>query len=292
MEERVAYARVTIDNILFATDFSSRSQAALPYALSMARKYGSKIFAVHVISVARDPSAVPIEGWQEIGAQALRKAREEMSHLEDQWKGIPHEAIFRNGDVWNELSAIVAEKEISLIVVGTRGRAGVSKLLMGSVAEKIFRQAACPVLTVGPNVSGEPESIADLHTILFPTDFSKESLAAAPYAISLAQENQAHLYLLHVTENPVDKLTENSLKTQLLDLVPPEAELWCEPKAFLDSGPAPEKVLEMADELAADLIVLGVKKAGRLPAATSHLPMATAYKIVTRSLSPVLTVHG
>ena len=108
-----------------------------------------------------------------------------------------------------------------LVVVGTHGRPGISKVLMGSVAERIFRQASCPVLTVGPNVSGEPEAIVDMHTILFPTDFSPESVAAVPYATSLAQEHQARVYLLHVTSGAVDDVPEVSVKTALHNLIPP-----------------------------------------------------------------------
>jgi nucleotide-binding universal stress UspA family protein len=163
---------------------------------------------------------------------------------------------------------------------------------MGSVAERIFRQAPCPVLTVGPNVCGEPDVAVEMRTILYPTDFSSESLAAAPYAISIAQEHQARLYLLHVTDGPVDKATEGSLKERLLDLIPQDAELWCEPKAYVDFGSTPEKILGLGEELAVDLIVLGVRRTPRLPGASTHLATATAYKVVTGAISPVLTVRG
>ena len=114
---------------------------------------------------------------------------------------------------------------------------------MGSVAEKIFWQAPCPVLTVGPNVCGEPDVAVEMRTILYPypTDFCSESLAAASNAISMAQEHQARLCLLRVTQSPVDKATEGSQ----------EAELWCEPKAYVDFGSASEKILGLGEELAA-----------------------------------------
>jgi nucleotide-binding universal stress UspA family protein len=289
---QVASKRVSLESILYATDLSRPSAEALPYALSIARKYGSTIFAVHVISSPAFLVSPPTVELQAIAAQALREANEGMGGLEGQMKGIPHEIIIRKGDIWEELSAIVNNKGIDLIVVGTHGRTGVSKVLMGSVAEKIFRQAPCPVLTIGPSVSGEPESVVDIHSILYPIDFTSESLAAAPYAISLAQENQAHLYLLHVTHSPVNSAAEASLMTRLRTLVPPEARLWCEPRAFVDSGDAAQRILELADELSIDLIVLGTKHVARLTGVATHLAMTTASKVVSHAVCPVLTVRG
>jgi nucleotide-binding universal stress UspA family protein len=289
---QVASKRVSLEKILYATDLSKDSAGALPYALSIARKYGSTIFAVHVISSLAFDVSPPTMAVQAIVAQALREANESMAGLADQMKGIPHEIMVRKGDIWDELSTIVNDKAIDLIIVGTHGRTGVSKLLMGSVAEKIFRQAPCPVLTVGPNVSGEARSIVDIHTILFPTDFSSESLAAAPYAISLAQENQARLYLLHVIPSSAYDSDEVSLAARLRALIPPEANLWCAPKAFVESGDVTQKILDLTDELAVDLIVLGTKGAARLAGISTHLAMATACKVVSHSVCPVLTVHG
>jgi|SRR5579872_1245813 len=289
---QVASKRVALEKIVFATDLSKDSAEALPYALSIARKYGSTIFAVHVVSSLAFDVTPPTMAVQAIVAQALREAKESMAVLANQMKGIPHETIVRKGDIWGELSTIVNDKDIDLIVVGTHGRSGVSKLLMGSVAEKIFRQAPCPVLTVGPNVSGEPRSIVDIHTILFPTDFSAESLAAAPYAISLAQENRARLYLLHVVPDSDPDYDEASLSARLLALIPPDANLWCAPKAFVEYGDVTQKIIDLTDELAVDLILLGTKGASRLAGITSHLAMATACKVVRESVCPVLTVHG
>ena len=268
---QAASARVPLKNILYATDFSAQSNAALPYALSIARKYGSKIFAVHVVSLSPFPGSSPTIAWQALAAQAVREAKEAMMKLEPQLEGIPHKALIRKGDISKELSRIVDEERIDLTVVGTHGRTGVSKALMGSVAEEIFRQTPCPVLTVGPNVCGEPAVAVGMRTILYPTDFSSESMAAAPYAISMAQEHQARLYLLHVTGSPVDKATENSLQERLLSLIPQEAKFWCEPKAYVDCGSASEQILGLAEELAVDLMLLGVKRTPRLAGASRHL---------------------
>ena len=292
MGTQLPSARVSLENVLFATDFSKHSNEALPFVISIARKYGSTIFAAHVHSFAPLGGLPPTVELQALAAQAMKEARTSMEGLDVPLGGIPHEFLVRRGDIWDELSSIVETKGIDLIVVGTHGRAGASKLLMGSVAERIFRQAPCPVLTVGPNVSAEPGSIADIHTILYPTDFSTESMAAFPYAVSLAQEDQARLYLMHVLPEPADESQEASLRSRLRALVPPEAKLWCEPKVFVESGDPAEVILELAEELAVDLIVLGTKHVSRFAGTRTHLGMATAYKIVRQAICPVLSVRG
>jgi nucleotide-binding universal stress UspA family protein len=292
MEKISTTTRVALDNILYATDFSRASSAALPYALSIARKYGSTLFAVHVVSLSPFSNTSPTMAWQALAGQALRAARDAMATFETRMSGVAHEFMIRKGDTWKELSSILEEKRIDLIVVGTHGRAGVSKVLMGSVAEKILRQAPCPVLTVGPHVGAEPGAVADLHSILYPTDFSPESLGAAPFAISLAQEHQARLYLLHVTENQDNEASQIAMKTALRKLVPPHPEFSCDPKVLIEFGAPAQKILDVAEELAVDLIVLGVKRAGIFPLVPTHFAMATAYKVVTGAICPVLTVRG
>ena len=291
MTTQAASKIITFDNILFATDFSKESNVALPFALSIAHKYGSKIFAVHVIAPPPLGNFPTIE-VQALAAQALREAHESAKELGRRLGAIPHETDLRRGDIWDELSAVTKEKKVDLIVLRTHGRAGVSKFLIGSVAERIFRQSKCPVLTVGPNVSGEPGSVADIHAILCPIDFTAASLAAFPYAVSLAQENQARLYLMNVVPTPLPDYEEASLKDRLKALVPPEANLWCEPKAFVESGDAGDRILEQAEELGVDLIILGIRPVSTLAGTRTHLGTATAYKVVSRALCPVLSVRG
>lgn len=290
MTMQTAAKIISFDNILFATDFSKQSDVALPFTLSIAHKYGSKIFAVHVLAPPPLGNFPTIE-VQALAAQGLREAHDSMKVFEPRLGRVPHEALLRKGEIWDELSGIAKEKNIDLIVLGTHGRAGVSKLLIGSVAERIFRQSTCPVLTVGPNVSAEPGSVADIHTILCPVDFTGESLAAVPHAISLAQENGARLYLMHVVPVAVPEYEEAVLMSRLRALVPTEAKLWCEPKVFIDSGDAGDRILEEAEELAVDLIVLGIRPVSTLVGTRTHLGMATAYKVVSRAICPVLSVR-
>jgi nucleotide-binding universal stress UspA family protein len=113
-----------------------------------------------------------------------------------------------------------------------------------------------------------------------------------PFAISLAQENQARLYLMTVSPDPIRNYEEASLKARLKALVPPEANLWCEPKAFAETGDAADRILEQAEELGVDLVVLGIRPVSTLAGTRTHLGTATAYKVVSHAICPVLSVRG
>jgi len=170
---------------------------------------------------------------------------------------------------------------------------------MGSVAEEIFRRSHVPVLTIGPAEHGGAHKAAKFRRVLLATDFGAESLAAAPYAFSMAQENNAELILLHVMRHPESPLTErgaedakSDISARLHETVPEAAELWCRPEAVVRTGDPAQQIVNVAKERHADLIVLGIRdKEGFLGAAT-HLGRATAHKVVAHATCPVLTVRG
>jgi nucleotide-binding universal stress UspA family protein len=225
--------------------------------------------------------------------ETRQQAHELLSHLE----GVEAEELVRSGDVWTVIEDVIETFKIDLVVLGTHGRTGWGKVLLGSVAETIFRKAPCPVITVGPHCSADPKHSVEFHKIVFATNFSLGSLVAAPYAVSLAQENQARLTLLHVIEEPTsglgnpDQLVPPELP-MLCRVVPKEARLWCEPEFLVEEGIAANKILEIAAEKKADLIVLGVHPPRGPLRADTHLPITTAHKVVSQAPCPVLTVRG
>ena len=298
-----AQARIQLKSILFATDFSPAANAALPWAATIARRYGAKVYAVHVCPPSFPPSMAsmqamaPADEWSALAEAAEVRAREKLEALMRELEGIERSVVIGWGDVWPVLAKVVEKDDVDLIVVGTRGRTGLGKLLLGSVAETIFRMASCPVLTVGPHSSDLPRA-GEFQHILFATNFNTESLAAAPFAISLAQENQAQLTLLHVVEKP--KTGELIIPEELVSfsahsleqLISDDVALWCKPESMVEVGEPAETILEIAQRENADLIVLGVHPPKGLPGASTHLPMATAHKVVARACCPVLTVRG
>jgi nucleotide-binding universal stress UspA family protein len=287
---------VTLRNVLLATDFSPVSDVALDYALSIARRYES---TVHVLHVVRPESyeLAPAESLAGAREMVRRWAEQEMAGLliSGRLRGTPHQVLIAEGELWPAVASAVEKNEIDLVVLGTHGRAGAAKLLLGSVAEQVFRLSDRPVLTVGPRVRPGSGGAIDLRRILFPTDFTSWGVRALPYAVSLAEEYHARLTLLHVVENPADatgkgaSAARKSISKELEALLPPGAELWCEPEAAVGFGDPVGAILEVAESKKADLIVMGVKADGAL---TAHLPGSKAYQILCRTACPVLTVRG
>lgn len=295
MKTAQAGRRIELKNILFLTDFSEPSEAALPYAESIAREYGCVIHALHVLTPALYTFTAPELTADAIAAQE-ESAERDMIRLTAQLTGVPNQAIIlRDAQLWPALEGVVKERDIDLIVLGTHGRTGAQKMLLGSVAEEIFRRSRVPVLTIGPWTRAGAHNAARFLRVLFATDFTPESLAAAPYAISLAQENQARLVLLHVIPDQAPKVGQPSVADimhRLYTMVPKDAELWCRPEAIVEYGDVAQKILDAAKERGADLIVIGVRSAaGRLGAAT-HLEGSVAHKIVAHAGCPVLTVRN
>lgn len=290
-------ARIAVKNIAFATDLSPASFAALPFAAGFARSFGAKVFGFYVKSPA--VYSIPEMGTVPATVEESRFAGQELEQrLKEQLAGVAFEVVIAQGDTWAALQKLIEERRIDLIVMGTHGRTGLRKAILGSVAEKIYRQSPCPVLTVGPHVSRKPEVAGQSQEILYATDFSEAAKAAAPYALSLAQESQARLTLLHVVEKPgVGDLTYpgqfiRSSMELLRETVPAEAGLWCEPHFEVEIGPPGEVILEMARRRGADLIVIGAKKPEAPLGLITHFGQATAYKIVCEAQCPVLTVRG
>lgn len=284
-------------NILFATDFSPGADAAIPRAVELAKRYGAKLYALHVRPPVVNPMT-SLAAWKKSERAAEIKEERQSLELLKAFQGIRPEILIKEGDLWPNLAETIEECKIDLIVIGTRGRSGIRKFVLGSGAEEIFRQVPCPVLTIGPHSAGEPKRGVEFARILLATDFSANSAAATRYAISLAQECQAHLTLLHVIEEPktgdlVRPFDLVSSSTHLLHkLVPPEAENWCAPEFAVEQGVVAEKILEVARNSEANLIVLGSRRPSGIPDAATHPPIGTVYKVVFQPDCPMLTIRG
>jgi nucleotide-binding universal stress UspA family protein len=300
---------VTFKNILLATDFSEVSRKAVPYAAAIASRYGSKIYLVHVIP-PKPRTPIPIEPLPaELDFGRLDAERDMKAFLRgDSLGDIPHEVLLEQGAIWDVLSESITRDEIDLLVLGTHGRGGLKKVILGSVAEELFRLASCPVLTVGPAVPAEPAGAKDFCRILFATDFGPASLNALPYAISLATESKARLILLHVVMPvpvvdvgpywyPGTDLVEQQKTARaryierLKKLIPPEVNLPSDPEFLVDFDFAPDAIVKIAADSQADLIVMGVNQSA-WARASAHLPWATAHEVVCHAKCPVLTVRS
>ena len=284
-----ANGRSSLKKILLATDFSSVSPIVLAHAVAIARRYKSKLYVAHVIPPDMYTS-VPAEILPQAVKETRQHAHHEMSGLlRLGLRRLRHQAMVEEGDVADVLLRLAREHAIDLLVIGTRGRRGVKRLLLGSVAEKVFRQARCPVLIVPPAAGEE----ARITRILYPTDFSKASLQAAPYAFSLARHYRAKLILLHVFEGNIHSieglarqrtLVQKRLKRSVLK----DVHLDVKPELTVEFGEPAERIRKAAAEWQASLIVLAVR---RDQPKVAHLAEGIAYKVVRQAPCPVLTVR-
>jgi len=291
-----AIKRVYLTKILVTTDFSEVSDRALDYAIALARRYDARLYLAHVITP--DPFQFAEPQLAQATYEKVRQAAEEGITdilISGKLRGVPHEVLMEEGNVWPTLETLIVEHEIDLVVCGTHGRGKVQKILIGSVAEEIFRQADTAVLTVGPAVKGDGRKEVELSNILFATDFGPGAEKAAAHAFSLAQEHDAHLTLFHVIESAA-AYTEESVARQkeinivrMKQLMPQGSENWCEPECRVTFGNAVEEILFVARESKADLIVMGAKARRTF---AGHVPLTIAYNVVTKATCPVLTVRG
>jgi nucleotide-binding universal stress UspA family protein len=279
---------LSLKNILLATDFSPGSETALKYAQALARRHASRVHTIHVNSPDSynllDPDAFAITFN---GPQANSKNIPDVLH--GLLTGLPSQTPLRQGAVWEVISDVVKRNEIDLLVLPSHGRHGIPRLVLGSVAEDVFRNVSCPVLTVGPDV--KPCREMKIKKVLLATHFEAGSTAPA-YAAQLCNEFGAKLTVLHVAdENKVtaNGKTSKGLAQQLMSVVPTEACLWQKPECILKYGLPSANILEVAQQMHADLIVLGARHPE--PAKiNSHLPWATAARVIAEAECPVLTV--
>jgi len=300
---------LSVKNVLFATDFSATSEAALPYATAICRRFRSTLHMVHVLSEASllmMTGGVDYVSMGTIFEDAHNEAKDKLDQIAAHFETIPHRNYVRHGLVWKNLAAIIEENDIDLVVVGTHGRTGLGKLLLGSVAEDILRHASCPVLTVGPKVCGRAKLPAfqnhahdlapaelELRQILFATNFAGTAPRLAQEAAWLAEEFHARLTLMHVMEDYTrlgsrPEPVEASLQ-RLRELIPPKTELQYIPETLLEFGHAPERILKAAEEREADMIILGARAYSEV--GSTHLPWSAAHHVIAQAHCPVLTIR-
>jgi len=288
----LATTKVAIKNVLLATDFSMSAEKALQAAVSLSKIFNAELKVANVLP----PPAYLVENGVAISDaySVLRKLSEDkianlkQSRLLD---GVRFKTILRDGEIAETICDLINEERIDVVVCGTHGAHGLEKVILGSVAEEIFRSVRCPVLTVGPKVK---DASVRFDNLLFTTDFSVVSMRAAQYALSFAQENDSKITLLNVIKrldsndpNAIADVYEEGL-ANLQMFAGPEAALWCEPRLQVEFGEPAESILRVAKENDAHLIVMGVKHA---PPTASHTLWSTASHVVQNASCPVLTVR-
>jgi nucleotide-binding universal stress UspA family protein len=304
---------IAIRSILCPFDGSGFSRRALEHAAALGRWHGAKVTLLHVFTgVPADPQDGPAAWFTPLEPQERKKI---VAWLADaaasaHAEGVVVEAQVVEGRPIPEILRVAKETEAGLIVLGTHGRTGFDRLLLGSVTERILRQAPCPVLTVTARAvpayrAGRPP----FERIVCPVDFSPASTRALEHALSLAQESYGRMTLMHALEQvPTDdagtmahfemarfdmagfqEAMERSARTRLQEAIPEGARDWCRPEILVARGRAWRAILQAAEERDADLIVLGVH--GRNPIDVTLFGSTTQH-VVRAAKCPVLVTRS
>lgn len=296
---------VHIEKILCPIDFSDFSRDALDHAVALAGWYEAGLIVMHVVPIPTVP--LPIAGVP-IDAPAFPVNTAETTTHVQEWahdsigsSNIPMDVFVTSGSAAIEIARHAELSGADLLVLGTHGRTGFQRLLLGSVTEKVLRTTSVPVMTIPPPVK-KPESIR-FRTILCAVDFSDESMRALEYALSLAKEADARIILLHVVEGLLNPSYANELRnvsvlkyyeqieedarTQLAEAVPEDARTWARPVERVTRGRAYRQILQTADEEGVELIVMGVRGRGAMD---RFVFGSTTDHVIRRAVCPVLTL--
>jgi nucleotide-binding universal stress UspA family protein len=296
-------------SILLATDFSPASQNALRHALALTRHYGATLHIAHVVSsmgfTLAGPEAVAIAN--EAARRDILQAETDMRES-GRLAGINYDTTVRDGEVWPQLERLIDEDHADMVVIGTHGRRGLGRLLLGSVAEKIFRGAECPVVTVGPAFAESGvENIRQPQPVLFATDFGSASLQALPYVIDFASERNVKLVLLHVIQTvplPASehwdtaddvisrrRQAEAEAIERLRGWLRRQPTICREPEFVVKFGDPAEEILKLSCALRADAIAMGLHRTAHAETAT-HFRRTLAYEVVCRAKCAVFTARN
>jgi len=292
---QVATVGVGLHNVLIATDFSRCSNLAVSFGLELAHGYSANGYVVFVVPTDQYMVAGPdaCEAARDVARRDLLELKHELRRKHSYLEGEDYHLFLLEGDVAESILDFARERDIDVIVVGTHGRGGLGRALMGSVAERVFRQSPVPVLTLGPHLqriarAGTPRNI------LVPVDFTPASERAAHYAVAMAREHSATLTMLHVIERwPPEAKADHAravqgLREKVGNLLGEQAKrLRCNVR--VEVGRVVETILYTTNSTEADLVVMGVRPhAGLL----NRLMWPHAYEIVREAACPVLTVRG
>ena len=303
---------VAFRNILVATDFSEPSRRALLEAATLATENNAQLSVIHVLPP--DPTKATFDNPPELDLEHLA-AETQIRALLDELKPAQKISTFiKQGHVALQVLSLIEEKAIDLLVIGTRGRGGLRKLALGSVAEELLRVAPCPVMTLAPHVeTAACTPGTGLHTILFATDFGKGSAKALPLTLALARAQHAQLILLHMippipsssaslsayapataAAEEVERYEGSSRKRalrQLKECLPAETGLAQEPKYVVGTDFLTEGILTASANFNVDLIVMGANRSASAKVA-AHIPWTAVHEVVRDAPCPVLTVVG
>jgi nucleotide-binding universal stress UspA family protein len=288
--------------IVCPVDFSEFSVSAYRYALSLARHFRAKLFVQHIVELGRHPSvyyAPSADSFDEFCRKLSENAREQLQGFVKQYTHdeIEPECVVQQGETSDAILSFADARKADMIVMGTHGRRGFDRLMLGSATERVIRKASCPVLVVRKpahdvvGLSPQRDSVP-LGRILFCTDFSEHSRRALDPALSLTEEYNAELTLLHVLEDipgPSETVKAKAKAMEQLDkLIPPERRKTVRIKTEVRIGKPYQQIIQLALDTQTDMVIMAVHGRGALDLAVFG---STTYRVIQLGPCPVLAVQ-
>ena len=269
--------RFPIKNIFLVTDGAPWDDIAILYGIDLAKQHAARLQVMHVVSSSLHNKILETDSYSD-------RRPEEKSFI-------------RRKTVQRVRFPIALLQILDLqrfdLVIASSTREGEMKGL-GEAVERILFSVDSPVLVIGPGISRNDVPRAKARTILYATDFSRQSFHAAQHAFSWAQQHQAWLTMLHVVEG----IRQSSLylpealvepfRRWMEELVPDEVELWSEVENRIEFGEVSEGILNTAEKVYADLIVLG---ANALSDVGESAVSSKTTQVLLRAECPVLLVR-
>jgi nucleotide-binding universal stress UspA family protein len=293
----------TINRILYATDLSSTSEPAWDEARRLGRLFNAEILLLHVVA---PPLVVPVEGYfpPELYKELLRNARHDAEKGFDRLlgsvagSGLKVRIRLEEGPPASRILEVATQEAADLLVVGTHSRTGLPRAILGSVADRLVRQATCPVLTVRPIPERAPRR--EIRRICYATDFSPTARAAWPWVVAIASAAGAEVDLVHVTFEPVaDRHLSAEAIGRMAQLLREQGQI--EVERFLERSTLPrerihvrlspgvpaEQIVHQAQAQGADLIVMGTHGWSGI---VRWMLGSVAHHVIQTAPCPVLTV--
>jgi nucleotide-binding universal stress UspA family protein len=280
---------LTFQCILVPTDFSEISQRALEFAKVIAKEGNSDLLLLHVdppIDLITSPEAAWID-QSEVRSQREEQMEQNSAALRSE--AFRAQAISGTGPLCDEILTTVKQNKVDLIVLGTHGKKGLERLVFGSDAEAILRQAGCPVLSVGPAVPNPQGKKWTIREIICAMTLDPRSAEVVAYAHKLAELHHAELVLFHV-KSPIaqkDDAGWASFEEAFDRYIPENLGKRPQLRTHVASGSPGTSIADLARQRGSDLIVMGAHPASWV---ATHLARGTAAKVLAEAPCPVMTL--
>jgi len=318
--------------IMCAIDFSDFTHMIVSYGKSLASEFDSRLCLCHIVPTlmvsSHMASYIDFAGIENEHIHNARSRLEEITKEFDiQCEIMVSVSIGHPAD---QIDLIARQNNVDMVIAATNGGSGVIRFLTGSVTNKLIKILSCPLLVLHAKNDGRASRIEErikLNRILVGCDFSLDSRLAFDYALSLAQEFQAQLYLAHVTgptvpvelmmsdpaifhdspfssltglgyKTPGEKSTDETIQkrdmwfkqieTRLSEMVPEDGRNWCTPVTVVLEGQPYQELINYAGTINADMIVLGIRGHSLLE---QFLVGSTTDRVISRASCPVLAVR-